>query len=69
MTVYVFRIAPDKKSLAIWKKKILLPVGVLGANAAAITAKKRQLAELEQSYVIKIRYDIRVIIIGKELKI
>ncbi|KAF8599183.1 hypothetical protein BDV93DRAFT_315489 [Ceratobasidium sp. AG-I] len=52
--VYVFRLAPDKKSLAIWRKRIPLSVSVSGPNSAAIAAQKRKLADAEQLYFIKI---------------
>lgn len=53
--VYVFRLASDKKSLAIWRKKIPLPVSVSGPSSAAIATQKRKLADAERLYVIKIR--------------
>lgn len=52
--VYVFRISTDKRSVAIWRKRIPLPSNISGRNATAISARKRELKPVEEQYVIKI---------------
>ncbi|CAE6449319.1 unnamed protein product [Rhizoctonia solani] len=52
--VYAFRILPDKRSVALWRRKIDIPASILRKNANAIAAKRRELRAAEAQYVIKI---------------
>ncbi|CAE6470039.1 unnamed protein product, partial [Rhizoctonia solani] len=52
--VYVFRLSLDKRSVAIWRRKIDIPATVLRKNANAIAEKRRELKAAEAQYVIKI---------------
>ncbi|KAG8702430.1 hypothetical protein FRC11_011488 [Ceratobasidium sp. 423] len=52
--VYAFRLLPDKRSVAIWRRKIDIPATILRKNANAIAAKRRELRVAEAQYVIKI---------------
>jgi hypothetical protein len=54
--VYVFKILSDRRSVAVWRKRVPLPANILGRNSGAISARKRQLKDVEAGYVIKIRY-------------
>ncbi|CAE6401687.1 unnamed protein product [Rhizoctonia solani] len=52
--VYVFRISPNKRSVAIWRRKIDIPATIIRKNANALAAKRRELRAAEAQYVIKI---------------
>ncbi|KEP50990.1 Asp domain protein [Rhizoctonia solani 123E] len=52
--VYVFRTSPDKRSIAIWRRKIDMPATIIRKNATALAAKRRELRATEAQYVIKI---------------
>jgi hypothetical protein len=53
--VYVFRMLPDKRSVALWRKRINIPAPIIRKNADTIAAKRRELRAAEAQYVIKIR--------------
>ncbi|CAE7144418.1 unnamed protein product [Rhizoctonia solani] len=53
--VYIFRISSDKRSIAIWRRKINMPATIIRKNANALAAKRRELRATEAQHVIKIR--------------
>ncbi|GAB1526181.1 hypothetical protein RhiTH_009347 [Rhizoctonia solani] len=52
--IYAFRMIPNGKSVALWRRKIDIPPHILRKNANAIAAKRRELRATESQYVIKI---------------
>ncbi|KAG8702452.1 hypothetical protein FRC08_003477 [Ceratobasidium sp. 394] len=54
--VYVFRLASDRRWIALWRQRIMLPVNVADSSSTAISRQKKLLAEQEREYVIKISY-------------
>ncbi|KAG9124201.1 hypothetical protein FRC07_012433 [Ceratobasidium sp. 392] len=56
--VYVFRLASDRRWIALWRQRIRLPSEVTASQSNAISRQKKLLAEQEQDYVIKISYPV-----------
>ncbi|KAB5588658.1 hypothetical protein CTheo_7896 [Ceratobasidium theobromae] len=45
--IYVFITLQDKRSVAIWRKRVPLSVNILARNSVAISSKKRELQSIE----------------------
>ncbi|KAG8733480.1 hypothetical protein FRC12_018877, partial [Ceratobasidium sp. 428] len=56
--VYVFRLASDRRWIALWRKRIMLPADVLSSQSSAISRQKRLMLGQEREYVIKIRMKV-----------
>ncbi|QRV95880.1 Asp domain protein [Ceratobasidium sp. AG-Ba] len=52
--LYVFRLASDKRWVALWRQRIIIPSRVVASRTSAISSHKGFLVERERGYVIKI---------------